>query len=394
MLSNLDRIYLRHRPSEALEKLYFSISMRQFAVSMIAIFEPVYLYKAYGSIGTVLLFYVVVYGIYFFMIPLGGKIVARRGVERSIADSMICIIFYYLALGGISEYPTMIYVAALFSIADKTFLRVAYHADMARNGVENHRGREVGMMSLLETAAGTLGPVVGGLVLAFAGFKVLLGLVAAIALLSVLPMVKTRAIQMEEDFSPKRAFADFIHPSGNLKRRDSLAFMGYGEEIVSAVLWPIFIFMALPDYHIVGLISTGSLILVIIFRLYMGKLADVLGADRKRIWVHVNSAAYALVQFLRYAAGGIWSIFAINFASDALKSGITYPCFTYVYSAAGKNEGFLGYVVFYEMSLALGRVVLGASLLLISCYFAGSSFWFIIFLFAALWSWLYTLLKF
>lgn len=394
MFSALGRLYLKYQPAEALERLYFSISMRQFAVSMIAIFEPIYLYRVFGTVVPVLFFYTAVYGIYFFTIPLGAKIAARRGAERSIAGSMFFVILYYLALYGVADHLALIYFAGFFFVADRTLLRVAYHTDIAQSGARHHRGREVGLMSFLETAAGTMGPVLGGFVLALFGFKVLFILVAAIALVSILPMVNVRQSGVRGDFSIWKGFMDFIRPQGSLKRRDSLAFMGYGEEIVSAVLWPVFVFMALPDYHIIGLVSTGALLLVAASRLYVGKAADVCGRKEKRAWVSATAAAYSLVQLLRYLAGSIWGVFAVNFASDTLKSGIAYPYFAYVYSAGGKNDDFLRYAVFYEMSLVAGRALLGLVLLLLSGYFVGAAFWFIIFIFAALWSWLYTLLKF
>lgn len=393
-MMDLGRIYLGHRPAAAIEKLYLSISIRQFAVSMIAIFEPIYLYKLYGSIRAVLFFYVVVYGIYFFMVPLGGKITARWGAERSMSCSIFFVILYYLALYAAKDHPYAIYVAGISFIADKVFLRVAYHSDMAQNGARKYRGREVGAMSLLETIAGTIGPLVGGFVLLYAGFGGLFVLVSLIGLIAILPMSGQCRSAREGNLSVRESFRNFFRPEDNFHRKDSLAYMGYGEEIVSAALWPVFVFTLLPDYHIIGSVATGALVLVTVSRLFMGKVADSLDRAGKCRWVSLVATLYALVQGVRRSVGGAWGVFSVNFISDTLKSGITYPYFTYVYSAGGKNSGFLEYAVFYEMSLVFGRVLLGAFLLISSYYFAGLDFWFIIFLSASLWSFLYTLIRF
>lgn len=394
MLTKLGEMYLGHKPEKAIEKLYVSIALRQFAVSMIAIFEPIYLYKIYGSVRAVLFFYTAVYLVYFFVIPFGGRMAARYGFERCISFSIIFSVAYYLAFCGLADNPYMIFLAAFCFIADKAIFRVAYHADIASYGSLGYRGREVGMMSFFETLAGIAGPLLGGLILSFYGFNALFVVVSFLALASIFPMLFTQREFQSGNFSYREAFSNFLNPKDNYSRRDSLAFAGYGEEIVVSVLWPIFVFLTLPDYHIIGFLSTSALFLVAVFKLYAGKLSDQFSSLKKRHWTKLAGISYAIVNFLRYFAHAPWYIFSINFFSDTLKSGITYPYFTYVYSAGGKNDNFLQYAVFYEMSLVLGRVFLGVMLFMLSYYFVGSIFWFIIFLAAAIWSFFYTLLKF
>lgn len=394
MLAKLGELYLKHIPTEQVKELYASIAIRQFAVSMIAIFEPIYLYKTYGSLQIVLLFYTALYFIYFFTVPLGGKLAARYGFEHCISASVIFTVAYYLTLSGLGSHPAFIYLALVLIIGDKTFQRVSYHTNLARYGKDGYRGREVGAMSFLESAVGMVGPLLGGIILTVFGFGSLFAVVSVIALISMLPMLSTKEKFKKQNFSCRQAFSDFFRPTGVYKRRDSLAYMGYGEEFIVALFWPIFVFLFLPDYHIIGLLSTAASIFVMVTKLYMGKLSDRLQGEAKRRWIELVAVLYGILNLFRYLISTPLGVFSANFFSDTLKAGIVYPYFTYVYSAAGENDHFLRYAVFYEMSLVFGKVMVGLALLVLSLYFVGSGFWFIIFLVAALMSLLYSLLKF
>jgi len=187
---------------------------------------------------------------------------------------------------------------------------------------------------------------------------------------------------------------NFFQPQGSYKRKDSLAYMGYGEELIVSSFWPIFVFLFLPAFHIIGLLTSGASVLVTFTKLYFGKLSDKFNTQEKRKWIEFDAGFYMITNLIRPFINTWMGIFSVNFFSDTLKGGIVYPFFTYVYSAAGKNKNFLEYAVFYEMSLAFGKIVIGFGVFTLSLCLVGFNFWFIMFLLAAIWSILYTLLKF
>jgi MFS family permease len=391
---DLGRTYLKHGLRAQIKELYAADAMREFAISMIAIFEPIYLFKIYGSLQIVFLFYAFLYLIYFFAIPLGALATARKGFEHCISISMLFLLLYYLALAQLDAFPTLLPLVLIFSLLEKTFFRVSYHADMAHYGRRGFRGSEVGGLSFLESIAGMTGPLLGGLVLALFGFNALFLIVSICIFVSVLPMLSTREEFTPGTFSYREALENFFHPQGKYKRTDSLAYMGYGEELITTSFWPIFIFLFLPQLAVIGLLKSAAAIFSSLRKLYFGRLSDELSAGKKRRWVLSNTLIYVGTNLLRPFVNSWLGIFAVNLFADTAKSGIVYPFFTYVYSAAGENRDFLRYAVFYEMSLAGGKVVLGFTVLLLSLLLVGFSFWFIIFLLAGAWSLLYLYLKF
>jgi len=65
--------------SYQVRELYIAASMVSLAAAMVAIFEPIYLYKIGFSLEKILLFYLAVYVAYLFSIPLGAKFARRFG---------------------------------------------------------------------------------------------------------------------------------------------------------------------------------------------------------------------------------------------------------------------------------------------------------------------------
>src|SRR3989344_3936768 len=93
-------------------KAYFtSVVIFSFALSLITIFEPIFFYQQGFPIWGIALYYALHYSLYIILLPLGGKLVAFLGLERSIAASLPWIVLYFLTLASIVKYPYMIICA-------------------------------------------------------------------------------------------------------------------------------------------------------------------------------------------------------------------------------------------------------------------------------------------
>lgn len=181
-------------------ELYIAVAIKTFALSMISIFEPLYLYKLGFSISQILFFYIATYFLYFFIVPLGGKIINRFGFEHSIFFSIPFCILYFLALYLISIYPFFIFIAPVFSIIYKTLYWLSYHANLSKYGVEEERGKEVGALNVIDLLFGAIGPLLGGLIIVSFGFNILFIIVACILFVSIIPLFSTKENFVSKDF--------------------------------------------------------------------------------------------------------------------------------------------------------------------------------------------------
>ncbi|MDF1497869.1 MAG: MFS transporter [Patescibacteria group bacterium] len=379
--------YLKHSLRNEISELYTSVAIKNFAFSMIAIFEPVYLYKLYNSLSIVFLYYLVAYIIYFFAIPLGAKAAAKYGFEHCIFYSIPFAILYFLALSQLPNYGFLIVFAIIFLNIYKALFWPAYHTDFAHYSSKGYKGRELGTLSLISTIVTIIGPVIGGIILSKFGFETLFIVVSLISLISVIPLFITREKFEPHIFSYKQAFNRFLKPYNQYKRKNSIAYFGYGEEIISAVAWPIFIFLLIEKFYLIGLLMTVVVLFASISCLYVGKLSDTLEKEGRRKLFFSSTIFYAITWFLRPFVVNWLGILLIDFISKGLRPGIYYPLLTFVYTGGGNNRGFLKYTVFYEMSLTVGKCATMFFALILSLLIGGYSiFWFILFGYTGLWT--------
>ena len=80
--------YLKHTLRHEITELYASVAIKNFAFSMVTIFEPIYLYTLYGSLSIVFAYYAIAYTLYFFTASFGAKAAAKYGFEHCIFYSI------------------------------------------------------------------------------------------------------------------------------------------------------------------------------------------------------------------------------------------------------------------------------------------------------------------
>src|SRR3989338_5630578 len=105
------KTFFATRLSYQVRELYLSVSIVTFAVAMVAIFEPIYLYQLGFSLRQILLFYLAVYVLYLVFVPLGAKFARRFGYEKAILVGSPFLALYYIFLFLIPQNPAFIGLA-------------------------------------------------------------------------------------------------------------------------------------------------------------------------------------------------------------------------------------------------------------------------------------------
>lgn len=344
-----------------ISELYASIAIKSFAVSMIAIFEPIFLFNIFHSIKWVILFYLLVYLCYFFLIPLGGHLVSRHGFEHSILLSIPLIIFYFFLLYQIKNYYFLFFIAPFILAIYKSIYWPAQHTDMAHYGNSYQRGTEVSICFSLYNIISIIGPLVGGFIISIFGFKVLFLLSSFIMFTSAIPLFSTKEFFIPNDFSYVAAMRRFFKPHANYTRKVELAFLGFGAELIRIIIWPIFIYLVIGDYKVIGILITLSLSIASICSLIIGK-----AIDRKKGGMIIKaSVIFSFFTWIfRYFLASLTGIFIIDFLDRNIEQGISLPVRAFAFEE-GKKRGFLKYIVFSEMSLAIGKILISIISLII-----------------------------
>jgi MFS family permease len=371
--------YLPKNLKREVLELYASTIIRNFAISLISIFVPVYFYTLGYSLQWIVFYYAIVYTIVFFTVPLGAKLSARFGFEHCMLYSIPALIVYYLILYFIPSFPFCFFITAFLLAFYKIIFWPAYHTDFAHYGNKFSRAKEISALNSLIYLVTIAGPIIGGIILTIFGFKVLFIVVCLILFTSIIPLFTTREIFKPKQFGYFEAFKRFLNPRFYRAR---LAFMGAAEEIVEAVCWPIFIFVVLTSYTSLGLITSGATVASFLSILFIGKWAD---EKNKRKMVKISAVILSLTWPIRFFARTSWGLLFINSLSGVSKRGISIPMTTIIYNA-GCKRGNLKCVIFREMSLNLGRGLMAWGLVGV-LFFTNS--WLVIFVLAAFASLLY-----
>src|SRR6185437_13624438 len=145
-------------------ELYRASAISNFAISLVSLFEPIFLFSIlHYTVTQVLWFFAIVYIVYIFTIPIGGKIASTYGYRHSIALSVPFQIFYWLGLIASIQHPYAAYLAAIMYGIQKTFYWPGFHSVLARYAQTGQVGREFGASYAITNLTQIGGPLLGGI---------------------------------------------------------------------------------------------------------------------------------------------------------------------------------------------------------------------------------------
>ncbi|MFA6526149.1 MAG: MFS transporter [Candidatus Buchananbacteria bacterium] len=346
-----------NRLTRQVRELWTSTLILDLAVSMVTIFEPVFLYILFirfFPLNTTLifisLFYLAIYVPYFFAVPLGAKFAKRFGYENSIAVASVFFILVYLSLFAARIWPAFIVLAVAAYVCEKTFYWPAFHSNFARFSSVGEQGREISNLWALESAIYILGPLVGGLIIQFYGFKVLFIVVSVLMLSSNIPMLVTREVFEPKKFAYFSAFKSLFDKSN---RQHFLGQIGFGEEWIVLVIWPVFMYLVAEDFLGLGLIAAGSTFIATLVLLFIGRWTDK--GDKARV-LRFGTVFYFFSWLFKILTRSALGVMMIDVYSRVSKSTIALPITAMTYQNA-QNSSVTGAIVFFEMSLVLGKII-------------------------------------
>ncbi|HTK04015.1 MAG TPA: MFS transporter [Candidatus Eisenbacteria bacterium] len=376
--------YFAPHPSRQMKELFLSTALLNFATGAVMLFEPIYLHSIGFSAVQVLLFYAALYVVYFLLLPLGGKICRRHGYEHTILFSSPFLIIWYLSFFAIPTHPAFVAVAILSLAIQKILYWPGYHANFATWSTGNEGGREVSNMAAIAGLAATFAPAFGGLLIRAAGYKALFIGVSVVILLSNVPLLKTPELYMPQPFpyvpAVKRVFK-------KENRRKLIGFMGFGEELIALVAWPLFLAIMVPDAALLGAIISFAMLANVAATLYVGRVSD----DGNKMAVLRSGTLYTAASWLvRIFVTGGFGAFLIDSFYRISKNMVNVPLLSSLYDGAKRGQ-VMDDVVLFEMALSLGKIL--AAVIAAAFLWLWHDSWWAVFGMAACFSLLFAALK-
>lgn len=381
-MSNLLNFHLPHYFSKDVRKemgeLYASAAISNFALSVITLFEPIFLYNVlHLSIPKILLFMALVYGAYILFIPFGGMFASNYGYRHSIVLSVPFQIFYWLALLASIGHPNAVFLAAPVFALQKSFYWPGFHSVMSYYGQTEQVGREFGMVYAIQSISQIGGPILGGILAQFLGLPWVFLAAALIYCTSMIPLLLAAEIFTPRNYSFKQTWEMYK----NFPKK-FVGYLGFGEELLMLSVWPIFIYIIVTDYKDTGLLAAGASLIATLIALFLGKVSD---QYTKRVLIKIGAFFSAIFWVGRYFAVNFITTFAADTLSKTSRETLFIPLSTLTYLRAEQTH-VVPYAVFFEQSLAIGKL---SACLIGALLFSLTGSFMVLFILAGVYSLLY-----
>jgi len=254
-------------------QFYISMSIRSFALGLILIFEPIYLYLYFQeSLPFTLIFFALIHGIYSLLTVIGGKLMARLGYDWVILISHFFFLGYYIFLYLIDFSPFIIPLAIVFKALGMTLFWPSYHTSFARFSKKDQRGRYVSRKFYANTAPNILGPIIGGIILSKYDYNLLFVFVLVFLLISAIPLFFKREEKESYTDGYKEAWGRVFQKEN---KKYSIGFIcEFLEGGISEYLWPLFMFVLGIRYLSMGEITSFAVFLSLLAIFYAGRMSD------------------------------------------------------------------------------------------------------------------------
>lgn len=351
--------FLKHfgRSDKASEfvRFYSAITLRNFAMSIIGTFIPIYLYLNGLDIAAVMLFFVLasVFGIV--ITPIVGLFVIRYGPKLTLLLSNIlsALVFYLITQVDITDPSSFVLLTAIYALSQKTYY-LPYNSHFA-NIINSHNGgHQLGLISNLSSVAGALGPLIGGLSAFLFGGDLMLAIGVAIFLLSALPLfARYQPEALPGGLHIKRLLHRDIH-------RDIMSITAYSVETSAWLyVWPLFVAVAVfaaSPYAGVGIVTTIGILTAIFANSFSGRAID--RGQGRRLY-NYSTIGLTLVSLTRPFAANFIAVTGINIASQALSSATTLPILRGIYTRAKSlDNSWISYMALNEILHDFGSTLI------------------------------------
>ncbi len=350
--------FFRLRYTE-LNEIYWFMAVRSFALSLITIFVPIYLYQSNYGISNIFLYYLSLYFFEFVFEYPAAKFIKKYGPKHSMTLSLPFIIFHIwqmLTLNAIHWSPIMLSIPLSFSLA---FFWEAYHYDFSRSKHAERTTKEIGQVFIMLTVIGAAAPLIGGLLASHLSINLLLTIVIVLLTLGAFILFRT------QDNNFRRGKLDLKKVNFGLIKKQIISYAGLGWETVAIMqIWPLFLFFIIGSYSGIGLIASVTLLVSIGVIYFVSKRAD---KGKRMQYIKIGGIAGAFVGVLQIFVQTVSHAFAVNIGK-ALAQSIFKPPFDSEYYLHADEESRSEYIYIMESMVDISRMVFYVIMFLLSLF--------------------------
>ncbi|MFA6524087.1 MAG: MFS transporter [Candidatus Paceibacterota bacterium] len=340
-----------------LSEIFVTEGIRSFGKGMLNIFIPLYLINLGYSLKVIVLMYLLESIFHILFVIPATKISCKLGFKKMNFISTFAYMAFVYLLIMLPSFRTPLFVLALLKQISDVFYAIWYHTQATRSTNEGKRGIQLGVKDLISGIVGLPAPLIGGLILAFMGIKVLGIVVLIVFALSTLPLYFSYENKIRDDLSVKEVFV-------SKKLRHAIVFMVHGiDNMLNDFVWPVFIFLNITNkYEVLGVASFLGNIFSLAMNVIIGKLVDI----NKKLMLSLGGIIEAILWIIKSFTKSIYGLFVLNSASGISNTMISLSFGARSYDIANETGDGLPFIIFREIMIHSGRLILYTGLYLLA----------------------------
>jgi MFS family permease len=348
--------------------------------SMIGVFLPIFLYEFFGmSLWAVLLWFAIDFAIKLPFYAPAAKLFSRIGLIRAMGIGTIgMVLFYwmfYLLDVGSQIHPFVLMAIGMFGLSlNSTLYWSPFHIDFAKFADPKHRGAQLGIYYSLEQLISVAAPIIAAFLIAHFSYQsnFLVGLLLSLA--SLVPLLFLPKQTVTYEFGYRQTFQKlFSKPF----RPMAFSMMALGaENIVGAIVWPIFLFALFQGSYLeVGAVTSVIVVISLLLEIVVGKETDRFSAGKILKW---GSWVYAFGWMFKGFVSTLTGVFAASTFHSFGSIFMRTPLDTLSYQQAADSGHYIDeYSVLREIALGFGRVGVLLILIPITTFFSINAAFFV-----------------
>ena len=340
------------------DRFFASIAIRGFALGMITIFVPIYVYQYFQSLPLTFLFFAGIYGLKGILVPFGGRLMQKIGLKKAILLSHPFYWGFYICLLYFNVSPLIVFLSIILYSLGMVLFWPAYHTSFVSSSERKRLGREVGKLNFVSAVPGILAPAIGGTIIALWGYPTLFVTVLCVLFSSAIPLFLSKDINRVYSDSYFNAYKRILKKEN---RYHNLAFVVNGMEgTINANLWPLFLATLAIGYLAIGSIATVALVVSLLFTLYMGRVTDRVNKTKLLVIGSILTSGAWLGKF--FVSSPVSAFLAQSFYRFARTSvGVPFQTILYL-KAEEKGEELDEFIVYRDIVIGFSRCLLFLSL--------------------------------
>jgi MFS family permease len=345
---------IRIRLSE-LRRLYWAHTVKELASSLVTIFVPIYLYRLGYSLTAIMGYFL--WATVFWGVTQAWALhwASRIGFNRAMGLSLLIQGLQILMLATLPHAHWPLWSVALVWGVSISLYWPQFRACFTRSLSHRRVGPVVGISSALLMMAYGIAPAIGGAIASWLGIGVLYMLTMLCFVAAALPLFVGPEFMQHQPFKVRDLRWREVW-------RDLIANLGSEvDAMVATSIWPLFIFLLIPTYVGVGVLSSVAVIASIIIALYVGHRQ----ARKMSGYLKHGTNVISLTNAIRLAMQSAGQIAGVNFFNGLGQALMVTPYYSRYYLNA-EREPLLPYLYAMNAASMVGDVLLFSFLLVLS----------------------------